>query len=544
MRLPWNRNFSTKRLLAIMFMLLVGGLYLPFLSNPMIFDDLGLMGQIEKNAELSSVVNLRGLPYFTLGATWVFFGENLPIFRLQNLLLHCLNVWLVWRLLRLWGELFLLDAEHKARFARGAYWAAAIFAVHPLAVYGAGYLVQRSILMATLFTLLMQLTYLRGLIESNKRYLAFAVFAYLLAAFSKEHSLMAPLILLPLTWLFRAKSVLSLRVLVVTWLGFLAVALLVVLHVKGILGRPYEPDAGALFLQQGMVKDARELHILSVLTQAGLFFKYLLLMLLPNPAWMSIDMRETFLLSWKEWVNWGGVAAFIVYGVFSLWCLLKGGGRGLFGLALLYPWCYFIVEFSSIRIQEIFVLYRTYLWLPGCIMLFALMLSFWPVRRHLLVGGLLVVFLIPLAWNRMWIFADDFRVWDDAVSLLHGEDRLGAARTYYGRAHALAAKKNWEAAIVDYKKSLSLKPDNPEAQLALASAYYGNKRYYDALAELDKVIVARPMNAKAHYNKGIVLKKMGDTKAGMSEIQKSCDLGAVVACATLVLGKPNKDVSN
>jgi len=55
---------------------------------------------------------------------------------------------------------------------------ALVFACHPLAVYGVGYLIQRSILMATMFTLVMQLAYLRGLLEGDKRYMALAVMAY------------------------------------------------------------------------------------------------------------------------------------------------------------------------------------------------------------------------------------------------------------------------------------------------------------------------------------------------------------------------------
>ena len=44
--------------------------------------------------------------------------------------------------------------------------------------------------------------------------------------------------------------------------------------------------------------------------------------------------------------------------------LLRGGIKGLFGLALLYPWLQ-PVKFPSIRVQEPFVLYRGYLSMPG-----------------------------------------------------------------------------------------------------------------------------------------------------------------------------------
>jgi tetratricopeptide (TPR) repeat protein len=329
--------------------------------------------------------------------------------------------------------------------------------------------------------------------------------------------------------------------LLVTWLGFAGVALLVVMGVKGLLGAAYEPEAVSLFGQQEMLQGVPSLYLLSVLTQAGLFFKYCLLMLVPNPAWMSIDMRETFILSWRDWTSWIGLFAFVGYGLFALRCLLRGGRVALLGLALLYPWLLFMTEFSSIRVQEIFVLYRSYLWLPGYMLLLPLLVSALPSKKIMLAGAIAALLLVPLAWNRLWVFADDYRVWDDAVRMLHGEDRVGAQRTYYGRAHALAALKNWDAAIADYKKSLSIDATRSQVHMALATAYYGAKRYAEALKVLDKLVEKDSKDAKAYYNKGIVLREMHDMAGFRSNLQKSCDLGAVIACATVNMGKPKKN---
>lgn len=535
------RLFPHDRLKISLLIFLVCLLYLPFLSNPLIFDDTTFFrATIDHYADAPFYLDLRWFPYTTFGVTWVFFDEKPPVFRVQNLLLHGMNVLLLLLLLRLWIGLFITDAS-KERIANwGAWLGALVFACHPLAVYGVGYLVQRSILMATLFTLLMQLAYLRGLLENNKRYMAFAVAAYFLAVFSKEHSLMAPAILLPLTWVLRARNKLSLRTLLVTWIGFVVVGLLVILRVKGLLGAAYEPDAASLFGQQEMLQGVPALHLLSVLTQAGLFFKYCLLMLVPNPAWMSIDMREPFILSWRDWTNWVGLLAFVGYGLFALVCLLRGGRVALFGLALIYPWLLFMTEFSAIRIQEIFVLYRSYLWLPGYMLLLPLLVSALPDRKIMLTGAVAAMLLVPLAWNRLWVFADDYRVWDDAVRLLHGEDRLGAQRIYYGRAHALDALKNWDAAIADYQKSLSIDATRPQVHMALATAYYDAKRYTEALRALDKAIGLDPKNAKAYYIKSVVMMRLNDKTGALSNLEKSCELGETVACLIVKMNPGKK----
>ncbi len=64
-----------------------------------------------------------------------------------------------------------------------------------MAVYAVGYLIQRSILLATFFALVMQLAYLRALLTGHKRWLLLAVIAYFLAGFSKEHSVLMPAVL-------------------------------------------------------------------------------------------------------------------------------------------------------------------------------------------------------------------------------------------------------------------------------------------------------------------------------------------------------------
>lgn len=529
--------YPRDRIRALILLLLVGLVYLPFLHNPLAFDDATFFkSAITSFADASFDFTFRWFSYTTFGVTWAFFGENPLVFRVQNLLLHGLNVLLLLLVLRLWIALFVAEPARQKMAVWGAWAGALVFACHPLAVYGTGYLVQRSILMATLFTLVMQLAYFRGLMEGDKRFVALAVAAYFLAVFSKEHSLMAPAILLPLTWVLRAQNKLSTRALLLTWAGFVMTGLIVVMRTKGILGQTYEMDAAALFGQDEMLKGLPMLHLLSVLTQAGLFFKYCLLMLIPNPAWMSIDMRETFILSWRDWTSWIGLIAFAGYGIFALSCLLRGGRIALLGLALIYPWLFYMTEFSTIRIQEIFVLYRSYLWLPGYMLLLPLLLSALPDKKIMLAGFVAAILLVPLAWNRLWVFADNYRLWDDAVQLLHGEKRLGAQRAYYSRGYYAALdKKDWPAAIEDYKRSLQISSSFPPVKMALAGAYANAGRNEEALDTYDQAIAANPKDAAAYYGKAILLNRLHDDAGALANMQKSCDSGKNMACAMINL---------
>lgn len=507
--------------------------YLPFLGSPFVFDDLNFFsGDVpEVYAHSLFQFNLRWLPYASLGWTAALFSDAVPhFFHLGNVLLHAANVILLFYLLRLLTGAVIANHKNSRALIGGAWLGALVFACHPVAVYAVGYVIQRSILMATLFALLMQLAYVRALLTGQKRWLALAVGAYFLACFSKEHSVIVPMLLAALTILLSDKNKLDKRALWATWGAFAAIGIFVALRVNGVFGTPYEAMSAALFEQQGIVESTPMLHLLSVLSQSGLFFKYLLLWCLPNPAWMSVDMREPFIASWTAWQGWAGALAFVAYGTLGCRLLLRRGVLGLVGLALLYPWLQFVVEFSSIRVQEPFVLYRSYLWLPGMMLFFPLLLAKLPGRRTLLGLGFMALLLVPLAWNRLWVFADNYRLWNDAVLLLRSEQEPGADRIFYNRGQAETAMHKWDDAIADYKRVVALSPQIASLRYPLGMAYVNSGHYQEAIAQFDAEIALKPDDARAYYGKGLSLMGLHKGDQALQQMKRGCELGDEMAC--------------
>jgi tetratricopeptide (TPR) repeat protein len=281
------------------------------------------------------------------------------------------------------------------------------------------------------------------------------------------------------------------------------------------------------------------LHLLSALTQAGLFFKYMFLWMLPNPAWMSVDMREHFISGLNEWQGWAGGLAFVAYGLLAFGLLLRPRWLGLLGLALLYPWLQFMVELVAIRVQEPFVLYRSYLWMPGLMLLFPWFVIKLHGRRTML-ALLFAVLLIPLAWNRLWVFADEYRLWNDVVLKLPSAQVVGADRAYYNRAEALAAKGKWNDAASDFEQAVALSPELPQIHKELGMAYANLGRYREAIAQLDEAIRLEPRFAVAYYYKGMALKLLHENELAMRQMVKSCELGYAMACVIVKFGQPKK----
>lgn len=518
--------------------------YLPFLGNPFIFDDTNFTNEsfLEHYSKGWFQFELRWFPNASLIWTYSIFDDVFThVYRLTSLLLHAATVITLFYLLRQLVEAIIPESKNDPKLVWGAWFAALIFALHPVMVYAAGYVIQRSILMATLFVLLMQLAYLRGLMTGQKRWLLLAVAAYYMAGFSKEHSVMAPALLLAETILLRGKIVASGRALVLTWLALAAIGMQIILLAKGVIGTSYEADAASMFAQQELIASGSVLHLLSVLTQAGLFFKYLLVLIVPNPAWMSIDMREHFVSSLTEWQGWLGVIGFIAYGAFGIWLLLRPRWLGLAGLAMLSPWLLFLPEFSSIRVQEVFVLYRSYLWLPGLMLFIPMILVKWPGKRGALVLGMVALLLLPLTWNRLWVFADNYRLWNDAAKLLKSEKQSLAVRIYYNRASAEAGIGMWNEAAADYERTIAgWKNENAILRHDLGVAYYNLRKYQEALVQFDKAIALEMEYPKAYFDKGLTLKRLGQDKLAMQQMIRSCELKYAMACLIVKMDSDKK----
>lgn len=519
-------------------------LYLPFLGNPFFFDDFNFFdGSTPEQYAAGFNFGLRWFALASLGWTDAIFSSyQTYFFHAGNVLIHAASVISLFYLLRKLTAAAIPEQQNTPTLVWGAWLGALIFAIHPVAVYAAGYVIQRSILLATLFVLLMQLAYLHGLLTGRSRWLMVAVAAYFLAVFSKEHSVLAPALLAAETLLLRSQSRASLRTLAATWLAMAAVALLITLRVKGIFGTPYEVGAGALFEKQGTAADSVPMEqLLSVMTQAGLFFKYLGLWLLPNPMWMSVDMRAPFVSSLTQWQGWAGVAGFLAYGFISLRLLLRGRQQGLIGLALFYPWVQFIVEFSTIRIQEPFVLYRSYLWMPGLLLLIPLLMIRWPGRKTLYALSLAALLLVPLSVNRLWVFSSSYRLWNDAAKLLRTGNEPLASRIYYNRGLAEGRLGRWVDASKDYERAIKRNlTEDPIMLHDLGVAYFNTRRYQEALEWIDRAIVLKPDYAKAYYDKGMTLKMLGRKQMAMQQMEKSCKMKYVLACIIVEMNPDKK----
>lgn len=532
-------------LAPVVVLVAVALLYGGFLWSPIVFDDVYIFRDDTLirygNGDFS--LGPRWLPYFTMGLSRRLFGLDLIGYRIPSLLLHAgVAIALYAFLQQLWRAVLPAQTAGRLPYTGTALFAALIFALHPVAVYGAGYLIERTIVMATLFALLMWWAFLRGLERERTAWCWVSVLFYALALSSKEHVIMAPAVsaaLLLLWWRTHGKDRgVNLRAwllrLAPVFLAYAVMGLYVVLLMKGYLGRTYEilgPDTAAQLADWQV--DKRLIYPLSVLNQGALFFKYLGLWLMPDPAWMSVDMREPFVTSFWAWPQTLGFAVFVAYPVVAIALMWRGGRPGLLGFALIAPWLLFATELSTVRIQEPFVLYRSYLWaapaFAGLVVLFGGM----DTRRAAVVLALVALLMYPLAYQRLQTFSSPFLLWDDAAQLVEGRHNLtGLTRIYLNRGHELQARGLSEKAIADYTRALEEKSEyyRPYLLSDRGVSYLTLKRYADAVRDFDEAIALKDDNPRTYMARGMALVALGQPGVASRSFRRACQLGWKGAC--------------
>lgn len=528
-RIPWGQYQNVVWVTLLLFA--VGGLYGQFLWNPIVFDDLALFMVDAKGQQPVSDYEwgwlaVRSLPYATLAWTKAWFGLELIYFRLGNLMIHGLVAVVIFGFLREFYAAVLGEQTKKGMsWAAWAFFAAMLFAVHPVATYAAAYLVQRTILMATLFCVLAMWSYTHGSMRKSRGWLWMSVPLYYLAVFSKEHAIMLPAVLIGLTVLLHEpwKSVLKQRL--GMFLALAGIALLVLATKKGLLGAVYEVNAGEMLGQEQNLLA----YPLSVLTQAGLFFKYVGLWLLPNPAWMSVDMREAFAPSlWS--MHLVGALGYLLWGAIGLWLLFKRGRLGLVGLALLFPWLMFWTEFSAVRIQEAFVLYRSYLWAVGGLLVLPLAFDKLDAKVSAAVLSVIAVVMFAISMERLTTMSHPILLWSDAEMLVHERPELpGAARIYYNLGTELIKTDLTDQAIENLKKATELEKNFPQAHGNLGIAYFKKGEWQQAATSLSVAIELMQNKGQVPlvrytYARAQAWEHLGEASRAQMDYRESCRL--------------------
>jgi tetratricopeptide (TPR) repeat protein len=473
-------------------------------------------------------LGLRLPAYFSLAVTEVEIG-GMVAHRIVSLVFHIACALATYKLIY---DLLRLPANRPEpapeNAAAWAFIGAALFAIHPVAVYGAGYLVQRTIVFATLFSLLSIVLFVRGGTRRSHADAITAGLMYSIAVLSKEHCVLLPAAAVLTVALFPTERRFAFRHAALYLSVCAPAAIFVTLLNRWLIGEPYEPDYGGVATQLEAVFGHAMSDFswpLSAVTQAGLFFKYLALWLWPDTRAMSIDLRVDFFQTWSTaWVILK-VTAFVGFGVLGLVLLRRGGRIGIAGFGMLFTWILFLAELSTARFQEPFVLYRSYLWAPGVLIAVAATLSALPFRVAMAASILAIPLLLYQAHDRLVTFSSSLLLWEDALAKLPEKPVPWASRTLYMVAREYAYAGQPQKAIEIAERCMAQYPDTIHCHYSRGVIHLLQGQYELAFRHLGRAVELQPDSGIAHHRLGLALEGLGRTREAKAEYGRASDLG-------------------
>ena len=401
-------------------------IYLPGWNHELLFDDLRLTdGAIFGNYGSLLTFKQRMLSYGSFIWVDLLAGPGWWKQRLVNVGLHLATVAALYALVRelLERTRFPEEFESQPHFGMSRQAAVqvgvALFAVNPMAVYAVAYLVQRSIVMATLFSVLACWCFVRGLSGRGVAWYGLALLSYVAAVLSKEHAVMVAAMAVPLYIHVRRPSWKTVATIAGASTALIAVAAVVFFGIYGeLIGKLF--DQRSLDFAQQLERLSpgitQRMYPLSILNEAALFFAYGFLWFAPNVMWMSVDMRPAFPLSYMAFPQVLGVVGYVGLWIAALWAVLRRrGALSLAGVALMFPLLLYATEFATVWVQDPFVLYRSYLWAVAVPVLVAIVLTGFQPKTIYVIGCATGLVFTALAFERVQSLRDDHTAWGDAA---------------------------------------------------------------------------------------------------------------------------------
>ncbi|WP_146191403.1 hypothetical protein, partial [Acidovorax sp. HMWF018] len=473
----WSKESLFALLVFVVVSAVAAALYGPYLENPFVFDDGNLFftSRLTTAAVEPWELLTRSLPYFTLGWVETQWG-TMEAHRLISLVLHVLVAWQLYQLLK---QMLILEGRRSepAAIAREQACAiaallAVVFVVHPVAVYAAGYLIQRTTVMAALFSLISLRYLLMALQEGSHARVLRAALMSSLAMLCKEHSVTVPFAALSLVLLLDRVDRRTVQVCSTFICANLPAVALVFSVGMGFVGQPYEPrlsDLTGEIYGLPALQGRGDRWLFSAYTQAQLYYQYWLQWLIPSTTRMSADLRVDFLQPWTSVHALLQLGLFVAVPSVVAGLSLRTGKHRLFAFGLAFSALLFLVEFSLVRFQEPYVLYRSYIWAIGYAATVAALARHLPWRMTLALSVLVIPLLFVQSQDRLESFSSRAALWEDAAAKLPKPEVAGASRILFNRGNERFQKGNVEGALSDISKAIELNPGNSSFYLARAA---------------------------------------------------------------------------
>jgi len=428
-------------------------------------------------------------------------------FHLVNIVLHIGNALLLWLCLRR------LEIP-------GAFWAACIFALHPVHVESVAWVTELKNILSAFFYLLAFLCYWRfsSLVADsyegrNKAWLYYAasLILFILALFSKTVTCTLPAVILLLFWWKRGR--IELREIAPLLPFFMLAAILgkITMGVEAdhLMAKGPEWDFSAVerLLIAGRVT---WFHAGKMLWPSPLMFNY--------PRW-HLDVRE--------W--WQYLYPASALGLLSLlWYLRDRAGRGLLAACLFIIGTNFpVLGFLNVYSMRFSFVADHYYYIAnfGVIVLFCaatslLQQKLLPSAKHVekIFFGAILLALSLLTWQQGKIYNNNLALFNDII-----DKNPASWFGYANRALHYVGEGKYDLAMAELEKTIELKPDEADALHNRGLLFVQQGKFDSAFADFDRAIAVRPWRTDYIKNRSQAYRLAGRLDEALADANKALE---------------------
>jgi tetratricopeptide (TPR) repeat protein len=479
--------------------------YLPILQNGLLdWDDHAyinnnpLVHSIDLKQIFSRYVqgNYHPLTILTLAIEFHFFGLNATAYHAVNLVLHLMNVVLVF-----YAILLLSNKPGIALVV------SLLFGIHPLHVESVAWAVELKDLLYTFFFLASYIFYLKYIKEKQTRFYVFALLLFLTSLLSKAMAASLPMVMVLTDYFLGRKFD---RKSLIEKAPFFALA--IALGIVAVLAQQ-SSDA---------IQDMELFTFPQRIAFASYgFITYLFKLLFPLQlsAYYPYPMKSPngdIPISFYAYV--------LLVAVFSaaVFYSIRTSRKLIFGIGFFSVTIFLVLQLLPVGST---IMADRYSYIPS-IGIFYLaaegLLLLWEKNLQVLAICLLGVFTIFFStktYARCGIWKNEITLWTDVI-----DQNQTIAPVYNNRGAAYQDEKRYTEAIADFTKAVELKPDYAEPYNNRAVIFTDENKYPQALDDLNKAIAAKPRYAEAYSNRGIVFMQAKKYDEALSDYSKAIEL--------------------
>ena len=420
-------------------------------------------------------------------------GMNPFVFHLTNLILHLLNILLVFVFIKLLSKNYLV-----------AFFSAAFFALHPMNAESVVWVTERKNLLFSFFFLLSLIQYLRYSSTNKSRNYYFSFLLFIIAVLSKGIAIVLPLVLIAVDYVNHRKLIS--RKVIFEKIPFLIVALIFgLVAINANLGNTIKLGYQASVLERIVYTNyAFALYIFKLLIPLKLsaMYPYLHVFFGHLPAIYYLFLPVILLF-------------FIVL----IYLIRKGQRLMVFGLSLFAINVFLLLKTFDVPSGD-YIIADRYVYLAGIgIFLSLLVLVDQQIQKHQRLKIPLLSFLVLvligfgfLTHQRAIVWSDSFRLWDDVLSKYPY-----ATSALNNRGGLKAEMGDLDGAMDDCSKAIFYDSTSYIAHLNRGIVYGAREEYEDALASFDKALKIHPFNPESYMQRGYIKFKMLDYKSAIND---------------------------